>query len=603
MQRVAARMGQWPHDTMDVWTNEAGGLGACVLHTTAESFEANQPWLSEDRAIGLVLDGYLTNWEDLRRDLAGRGVRLRNRSDAELVLRAYEKWGEECAQRIEGEFAFVVIDLRQRKAFCARDHQGLRPLYYAMVGDTFIAASSIALVLEGLGFDPEANLEFLAEVAAGEVVTVDQTGWKGVLRLKPAHSLAVSQAGLQTRQYYVLPDPVIRHWKDDSAYIEEYRAVLEETVRRTSRSHAPLAYEVSGGLDSSAVFCMADQLEKQAKLLAPSLAGYTLRGEAGSDSDEIEYARAAASHVGRDLVEEGLFRPDLDWFNAEFGRYRDMPGYTNTVQSMLLEQRMVEDGARVAINGAGGDQWLDGTLAYYDQYLNALAFDRLIEAVRRDLPRYGIGRVGAWLVRKSVLAFLPDRLRANIKGLKRSSSRLYIHDFQYLLPEWVEKVQQAHRNYREGLPAGEMAQINRRKFDGVGNQRAYDLMYRQRAVQGLEGRSPMLTRQFIEFCSSLPEDIKLRGGRTKWIHREAMRGSMPASIVDRDTKAFFPERKHDAAIRAFIDGAGGDALSALIDRDKFAAFAAFRVGHDVDDEWGWPYWGAYMVAAFLIHTR
>lgn len=600
---MAAGIGQGPHDTKDLWTANSAGLGACVLHTTVESLEAGQPWLSDGGTIALVFDGYLTNWEDLRRDLNGRGARLRNRSDAELVLRAYEAWGEGCADRIEGEFAFVVIDLDGNKAYCARDHQGLRPLYYAMEKGVFIAASSIALVLEGLGHEPDFNLDFLAEVMIGEVVTVDQTGWAGIMRLKPAHTLAVAQGRAHTRRYYSPPDPVITNWKSDAAYIEEYRGVLEEAVRRTSRSHRPLALEVSGGLDSSALFCIADRLEGERRLLAPSMQGYSLRGEQGADSDEIEFARAAAFHVGRELHEERLFRPDLDWFNAEVGRHRDMPGYTNTAHSILLERRMVQDGARVSINGAGGDQWLDGSLAYYDQFLAARQFGRLARSAWRDSQHYGIGTIGAMLMRKSILSLLPDRVRPRLRGLKRDNRQLYTHEVQYLLRERVRRVRQAHRDYLATLPVNEVARISRRRFDGVANQRANELMYRQRASLGLEGRSPMLTRQFIEFCALLPEDLKRRDGKTKWVHRQAMKGAMPTSIVERYSKAGFPERKHDAAIRDLLAGEFGEALAPLVDSDRFAAFVELHTERDIDDVWGWPYWASYIVAVFMASGR
>lgn len=162
---MTAAMADRAVDGTGSWAQDRFALGACILHTTAESLEAGQPHTSEDAMLALVMDGYLTNYEELRRDLAERGARLRNRSDAELVLRAYEQWGEDCAERIEGEFAFVIADRRQQRLYAARDHQGLRPLFYYRDGDTLLVASDIRAIIAGLDAYPEPDWDYLANIA------------------------------------------------------------------------------------------------------------------------------------------------------------------------------------------------------------------------------------------------------------------------------------------------------------------------------------------------------------------------------------------------------------------------------------------------------
>lgn len=212
MRRVVAAMGEWPHDAHESWIASEAGLSACVQHTTAESIEASQPHVNDDGTVRLVLDGYLANYDDLRQELAGRGARLRNRSDAELVLRAYEMWGEDCVDHIEGEFAFIMIDQRERRAFCARDHAGLRPLYYAECGGFLIVASNLPVLLAGLDREPRPDLEYLAETMIGETYSVDRTVWKDVHRLKAAHCLSWAEGRCQTRSYYRLPPVSFRRF-------------------------------------------------------------------------------------------------------------------------------------------------------------------------------------------------------------------------------------------------------------------------------------------------------------------------------------------------------------------------------------------------------
>ena len=129
------------------------------------------------------MDGYLTNWEELRRDLTERGARLRNRSDAELVLRAYEQWGEDCAARIEGEFAFVIADRRKHRIYAARDHQGLRPLFYYQDGETLLVASDMRAIIAALDAYPEPDWDYLSNIVMQPLWLREQTVWAGLLRL------------------------------------------------------------------------------------------------------------------------------------------------------------------------------------------------------------------------------------------------------------------------------------------------------------------------------------------------------------------------------------------------------------------------------------
>nr|WP_298925189.1 asparagine synthase-related protein [uncultured Erythrobacter sp.] len=589
-----------PHDERKSWSQGNTALSACTFATTSEALEAQQPNISEDGQIALVFDGYLTNFEELRRDLAKRGANLRNRSDEELVLRAYEQWGAGCAAKVEGEFAFVIADCRRQMLYCARDHQGLRPLYYYEDASTFIAASSIAAVLAALQEQPSYDHEYLAEVMIGEVYSVDRTGWKGIGRVKPAHFLRREhKKRSETRKYYSLPTVELRSFRRDEEYIEAYREVLSDAVRRTSRTHLHLACEVSGGQDSSAIYSVAHAMAGSGRLLAPSIEAYTLRGETGSEADEIEYARAVTQFTGSNLHEYDLFRPELDWFDAQASAERDMPTYTNAAHSILLEQGIVKNGSRVVLNGMGGDQWLDGSYGYYTQAIRARDLARFIANLRRDVSYYGMRSSLPFALRKLALAALPDSARSALRKRRSDYGALMYEDIQSLSPEYAEHVRAVKRSYLDALPEDEVARSNVPRLDSPQNQRAFDLMYRQRSGLGLEGRSPMFTRQFIEFCNSLPEDMKYRAGRTKWIHREAMRGLMSNQVIERESKASFPERKHDAAIQNACKEEQDGVIAQLIDAERFGEFCALRSGDEIDDSHDWAYWSVYMVISFL----
>jgi asparagine synthase (glutamine-hydrolysing) len=146
----------------------SAALGHCMLRTTPESLEERQPLTNEDESLVLVMDGRVDNWRELRAGLLSRGVALRTRSDAELVLRAYETWGDECIDRVDGDFALVIWDERRRRAFCARDRLGNKPFHYHWDGSTLAFASELHPILALPWVRREPNEGMLAEFLAAE---------------------------------------------------------------------------------------------------------------------------------------------------------------------------------------------------------------------------------------------------------------------------------------------------------------------------------------------------------------------------------------------------------------------------------------------------
>jgi len=298
IERMTAAMAHRGPDGIRHWSSGSVALGQCMLCTTPESLDERGPLANEDGSLVLVIDGRVDNWEELRRDLLGRGAVLRDRTDAELVLRAYEVWGRECLSRIDGDFALVVWDARRREAFCARDRMANKAIAWHWDGNNLAFASELRAILALPWVPRRLNEGMVAEFLANEWHSRDETFWQNVHRLEPAHRMTVDAAGPRQDRYWQ-PDP----WtappsEDEDELVEHYLSLLTDVVRRMSRSTGPLACEVSGGLDSSALFAVAEHLRRRGELLAPSLDGYTLAFDDGSDADELSYARAVGEHLG-----------------------------------------------------------------------------------------------------------------------------------------------------------------------------------------------------------------------------------------------------------------------------------------------------------------
>ncbi|GMN01951.1 asparagine synthetase B family protein [Erythrobacter sp. MTPC3] len=591
---------QAPCDNSALWSAKNCAAAACTLHTTEESRTASQPHRSVDGKVAVVLDGYLANYEELKRTLIQRGADLRNPSDGELVLRAYEHWGEECAKHLDGEFAFIVLDCREDLIFCARDHQGLRPLYYTVENGEFLAASRVATLLEGMSEAPVPNHEFLAELAVADFASLEQTAWHGIFRVPHASSVTFRRGTKTTNKHYTLPTNIPRAYRSDEEYIASYLEMLGDVVSKASRSCYPVAFDVSGGLDSSSLYCLAHALDKKGRIQAPSIRGYTLAGEPGSDADEVEYARAAAQHVDGNLTEVPLFVPSLDWFAELTRKERDIATYPNGAQSVLAERQMVSDGARVLIAGTGGDQWLDGSSGFLEQDLRSLRFKSYWRNVQSEIGASGLGRALPSLIRRSALGLLPHRLRGAARRARNDLTGVYGEHLGYIADDLAKAIYARKAAFDRALPDDPAAITKQSAFDSAWSQFSHDLMSRQRAAQGIEGRHPMFSKQFIEFCSTMPEHFKRRDGVSRWVHRQALAGIVPDRILKRRSKAAFPVSLEQDRLAKALSGDWPDTMTQIIQRQQFEKVLGGASDDLANSNMQFELWGTFLVYDFLL---
>lgn len=540
---MASAMSYRGQDGSAQWTGEGAVLAHLMTRTTIESLEEVQPVVSEDGTFVLIMDGYLQNWEELRSDLLARGARLRNRSDAELVLHAFAAWGEDCTLKLEGEFAFLVWNVRTKSAFFARDHAGLRPLHYLWDGKRLVVASDLAAfkALDGDRLRP--NVGMVVEHLCDEWISLDETVWQDVLRVKQAHWVRIDASGKRSECYWEPPREVaIRHRSDDD-YAAEYRELLFDCVRRSSRSYAPVAFEVSGGLDSSANFAVAAALSKKGKLPAPGIAGYSyLFPRTDIEADEIDYARAVAMHVGYPLREVRPANPPLDFYRARSEDDADVAMFPNTAMGLALGAEYRLAGSRVAINGEGGDEWVGGKPFYYAEYMRDGQWRDLARAFAEDVGDVGWRTALIYLGRFGFGRFMPQALKALRRRMLMSRGPNQFDGAFWLKPEF-DALQTARRNavdrkaYMQigGLPQRYKHMILHDPFLAISR----DWTSRFAARQGFDYNTPMYARRYIEYSFSTPERIRFRGGARKWVHSRALDGILPDIVVNRRTKADF----------------------------------------------------------------
>ena len=495
------------------------------------------------------MDGWLSNWEELRAELLAKSARLRTRADAELVLRAYEAWGADCVAHIEGDFAFVIWDARRCEAFCARDRMGNKPLFYCWKDDQLIFASELTPVLEHPSTPETPNLGMIAEFLASQWYTRDETLWTGIFRLVAGHKMNVTGRGLKIEHYWSPDLDEALPYRRDEDYFEHYRELFADCVRRASRSQSPVGYEVSGGLNSSAVFCMAEKLRCDGLLPAPGAEGYTLDFTGEQGADEMYYARSVGHHLARNIHEVPPFMPPAAWYADRARVWRDFPGFPNSTTMIGLDQQMARK-HRVALNGVGGDEFLDGSRLYYVEHLLQGQWKQLYQALRRDIDASGCRQAVDWLVRRGVVEALPRPVQEGLRKTKqiltagrgRGDNRSNSQSLYWLTAEMrrhvAERRQRSERHWRQlrctAVHRGLLKSLNYPYSD-----HAMELDDRLSSMGQIERRAPMRDHRFVQFAFSTPEQLRLRGNVSKFIHREALRDLLPDSVRERTDKAEF----------------------------------------------------------------
>ena len=542
IEKMTSAMAHRGPDGINHWVKGSVALGQCMLRTTPESLEEHQPLTNEDESLVLVMDGRVDNWEELRRELLGRGAVLRNRADAELVLRAYEIWGRDCLAHIDGDFALAIWDARCREAFCSRDRMGNKPFNYYWNGNTLAFASELHTIL-ALPWVPEnPNEGMLAEFLAAEWYSRDETFWQGILRLVAAHQMVVDKGGPRLEQYWA-PDlwATLPYTKDEE-YIEHYRELFTDVVRRMSRSFRPVACEVSGGLDSSAIFAVAHHLCLQQKLSAPAIDGYVLDFHDDSDANELDYSRSVGKHLGLDIQETSPTNMPLSWYRDWANLYLEFPGYPNGVMGLGIREAAWNRGNRVLLVGVGGDEWLGGLRTYYAEELVARRWGNLYDCLKADIGDAGLLRSLWWVGRFGFAPLLPDAVIGLLRKVLANGRVRGIDKQAWLTSTMQRRLLERRSKYlvsssEVGLRIGQRAQ-------GKILLRAYSVWAREweerlSASAGIELRRPFWCSRMVQFSLITPDRIRLRGRFDRALHRRAMTGLLPELVLKRDSKASF----------------------------------------------------------------
>jgi len=333
-------------------------LGHVRLSILDLSSNSNQPMEYEDRYT-LVYNGEIYNYKEIREKLIRYGYKFYTEGDTEVVLKAYDYWGDKCVDHFNGMWAFAIYDMQRKKLFCSRDQFGIKPFFYYQDKDIFVFASEIKAILEFIE-NKEANLEVIAPfIIKGITDFSKKTFFKNIYRLLPSHNLYfdLKTATLETCEYYQIKNEV----KEPLNYEEIYK-LLEESVSLRLRSDVKVGTCLSGGLDSSCIAAIAKGVYGN-KLEAVHAKSTAKR------NDESEYAKIVAKHLG---IKLHIIEPSHQefWKNVDQVIYtQDEPfSSTSIFMQYFVMEKAKEIGCTVMLDGQGADEVFLG----YENYLSII---------------------------------------------------------------------------------------------------------------------------------------------------------------------------------------------------------------------------------------
>ncbi len=595
-RRIGAMLQTIEHrgrDDEGVWTSTAiddSGRQACLGHRRLAIIDTSkaghQPMLSADGRYVITFGGEIYNYRELREELKGKGHAFRTETDTEVLLTAFAEWGTGCLPRLNGMFHFAVWDNLERTLTLARDHVGIKPLYYASVPGTagkrgsFIFGSEVkAILATGLvepALHPEALNQFLTFLWAPDPNTL----FRGIKTLPPAHVLTFDRDDLTIEEWWDISFDEIEEGRSEAWWQEQVLETLDSVVRMEMVADVPLGSFLSGGIDSSGIVAMMKRHNNGRRVST-----YTVGLEAEDlrydiIPDDIKWARRVNQHLDTDY-HEIMLQPAVADLLPKLVYHMDEPAIDMAIPSYLVSQAARET-LRVMLSGMGGDEVFAG---YPRQLAMKIAgvFDPVPTMLRRPLMK---------TLERTLPGGLPGKLTAPLRNAKKFArsagldfEERYLGYGTYFTDEAKQQLYSddlrtatrgmdayaAHRRYfarvENAAPLNRLLYVDLKTFLPCLNLITTD---KTSMAANLEVRVPFLNRRMIEFAARMPPELKLRGFKRKYVLKRALEKVLPRDVVWRKKAGF------GAPIRSWLRGALRPLVSELLSEETVKGRGLFR---------------------------
>lgn len=500
----------------------------------------HQPLGNEDGSVQIVYNGEIYNYIELSNELRALGHIFRTNSDTEVIVHAYEEYGEDCVSKLNGMFAFALWDGRKSQLMLARDRLGIKPLYYAFHQNSLYFASEINAILSIPAFERRLNINSLYNYLGGMVAIGEETAFRDIYRFPPGHIAWIKNGELHKKKYWSLKF-LPKNNKDEDELCEEFRYHFDDSVRIQLRSDVPLGVFLSGGIDSAAVAERA--IHHLGKLKTFSL-GFSAKDE-GEVSNELEYAKKTANYLGTDhhefILEGDLVRKHLRDTIISFGDLYSGP----TPQYFIAE--LASKYVKVALSGCGGDELFGN----YDRpYRFEQSMGKKALFLMQHLESKGIKEK----ILKRYFTNIPGRLGQTVR-MAISPGEVYSNRAEAIFKK-RHRGSVLNKDIIEQLDVEKLCEtIYQNIFDRMGSLSIADkimavdfetqlideyLAYTDRftMAHSLEARVPFLDHRLVEWAATLPVKKRSHSGDPKYLLKRALHQNLPEEIFCRPKMGF-----------------------------------------------------------------
>ncbi len=509
--------------------------------------QGQQPMTSNDKTI--IFNGEIYNYLELRQNLIERGYTFDTHSDTEVILKMYEEYGKGCVDLLNGMFAFLLYDESKSMVLVARDHFGIKPLYYIEDNDQLLFASEIKALLANPSIVAEPDYNSLQEYLTFQFVIGEHTMFKNIKKVMPGHYMEIDLNNMKIKQVkFWQPNFMVDQHHTELFFVEELRRLLEDTIKIQLRSDVPLGTYLSGGMDSSIVTMLS------ARNMDGQIKTFTGAFKESKDFDETEYAREVAGKVNADYHE--IYPTENDFIDLlpKLIYHLDEPVAGPGIFPQYMVSKLAKENVTVVLGGQGGDEIFGGyaryLIAYFEQSIKGAIFESMeegehivsLESILPNLPyihRY-IPMMREFWERG---AFQPmDRRYFHLLDRSGNSLEFFTADFQksYDKEQVFEHFQQMF-NHPDTL-----SYFNKMThFDMFGSLPGLlQVEDRVSMAVSLESRVPLLDRRIVDLVSTVPPAMKFKGAEMKYLLKKAVGDVVPAKIMNRKDKMGFPVPLH-----------------------------------------------------------
>jgi asparagine synthase (glutamine-hydrolysing) len=502
-----------------------------------------QPLFNESGSVRTVLNGEIYNFRELRHRLINAGHKFRTNCDTEVIVHAYEEYGLDFVNELNGIFALVLHDVERQKVILARDHMGVKPLYYALVNNEYLVwGSEIKSLLASGLVKPELSVDALGQFLSWEYVPGTQTLFEGIRQLAPAEAMVVDlqSSKISTRKYWDILTTVTHRSRSVDEWEDEIGAKITACVREQMVSDVPLGAFLSGGVDSSLVVASMGE------------ASTFSIGFDDQSYNELDYATRIASHLGVRQTKKIIRSNVADLFDTLIFHLDDPIGDFSVFPTYLIS-RMAREKVTVALSGDGGDELFGGYETYIAQRY-AHWYQYLPNFMTRGMLPALAGRKRPTSKKKGTT----NKLKRFIEGaalpasLKHARWRIFASDElkeQLFTPNAAAELITPTGQHIDDLytSAATLPELNRSLYVDTQSYLADNCLVkvdRMSMANSLEVRVPLLNKELVTMAFDVPPNLKIRGNETKWLLKRIASRQLPRECVYRPKEGFSIPMKH-----------------------------------------------------------